>query len=247
MVSLSVKITRTCFVDQSCLQTELLESKNTFPLIGGGDLATTKPAKRDTSTVGIQVSLINPDGKGGGGRRSSSTSITSESVKKARSVYGAKQPKPRYHSTSGAAVGGSGTAPLSNSSSVSSLRAGEHSSQPATAAATSGQTSTVRNTRTVSLSPMKRPTTSVATPSVVGTNKHKATSSLALNSNQTAATRTHQSLRNGGRNFKASLVYLDKTANSSVAGCFLLNFQKKLPQYREKTTYCNSVSSRSDL
>ena len=149
------------------LQTELLESKNNF---GGGPMA----------SVGVQVSLLQEQ-KAAVARRASSSSITSESVKKASRVYGSKQPKPRYHSSGQA---------LSNSSSVSSLHgpAAAASSQPA-AAPTSAPPA--RTTRTVSLSPMKRSSATTMT------NKQKTTSALALNATATAG-RTHQSLRNGG-------------------------------------------------
>ena len=106
------------------LQSELMVSR------------TSKP-KRDTSNVGIQVGTA-PEKA----RRTSSSSITSESVKKAKSVYGAKQPKPRYHSAGVA---------HSNSSSVSSLPRDDAKPVPASAPAT-------RSARTVSLSPMKRTT-----------------------------------------------------------------------------------------
>ena len=148
------------------LQTELLESKNNF---GGGPMA----------SVGVQVSLLQEQ-KAAVARRASSSSITSESVKKASRVYGSKQPKPRYHSSGQA---------LSNSSSVSSLHGpAAASSQPA-AAPTSAPPA--RTTRTVSLSPMKRSSATTMT------NKQKTTSALALNATATAG-RTHQSLRNGG-------------------------------------------------
>ena len=153
------------------LQTELLESKNNF---GGGPMA----------SVGVQVSLLQEQ-KAAVARRASSSSITSESVKKASRVCGSKQPKPRYHSSSGQA--------LSNSSSVSSLHgpaATAASSQPAAAAAPTSAPP-ARTTRTVSLSPMKRSSATTMT------NKQKTTSALALNATATGG-RTHQSLRNGG-------------------------------------------------
>ena len=155
------------------LQTELLESKNNF---GGGPMA----------SVGVQVSLLQEQ-KAAVARRASSSSITSESVKKASRVYGSKQPKPRYHSSGQV---------LSNSSSVSSLHgpAAAASSQPA-APPTSAPPA--RTTRTVSLSPMKRSSATTMT------NKQKTTSALALNATATAG-RTHQSLRNGGTTYSHS-------------------------------------------
>merc|ERR1712110_146235 len=92
--------------------------------------------QRDTSNVGVQVTLLTESSNrpsNNTGRRTSSSSITSESVKKARQVYCAKQPKPRYYSAGVTSNGSHNTTTgnqikqnqnSSNSSSMTSLRCG---------------------------------------------------------------------------------------------------------------------------
>ena len=133
------------------------------------------------------------------GRRTSSSSITSESVKKAQKVYCAKQPKPRYYSA-GVTLNGPGSSNhgkpshnSSNSSSIASLRgdpacdqeADENpSSKPEPINENSNQLTNISNnhSRTMSLSPMKR------------SNNIKTSKS----SNASSPNKGHQSLRNGG-------------------------------------------------
>merc|ERR1711997_508318 len=120
------------------LQTELLDSRNN--LQAQQEQSTKQQNKpqsqqRDTSNVGVQVTLLTESSNRPSnttGRRTSSSSITSESVKKARQVYCAKQPKPRYYSAgvtlnSSHATTGNQIKPnqnSSNSSSMTSLRCG---------------------------------------------------------------------------------------------------------------------------
>ena len=134
------------------------------------------------------------------GRRTSSSSITSESVKKARQVYCAKQPKPRYYSAGVTHSSNTATGALSNttnissnSSSISSLRGGSggppdkdettSSIQPTKTISSnknSNQPNNSNHSRTMSLSPMKR-------------NNNKTSKSPTP-----AVQKGHQSLRNGG-------------------------------------------------
>ena len=131
------------------------------------------------------------------GRRTSSTSITSESVKKARQVYCAKQPKPRYYSAGITSSGNQGKPShgSSNSSSLTSLRCGSGGDQEGDETSNSiqvskqevsnensNQQSTISNnhSRTMSLSPMKR-----------NNNKNSKSPNTVLH-------KGHQSLRNGG-------------------------------------------------
>ena len=122
----------------------------------------------------------------------------SESVKKARQVYCAKQPKPRYHSAGVTLGGRGGTAQTtvnqnsSNSSSVTSLKCGSNevdeisSSLQQSKTEVSNKNSNQQNnngnnhSRTMSLSPMKR--------SINKTSK----------SPSTVNQKGHQSLKNGG-------------------------------------------------
>ena len=143
------------------------------------------------------------------GRRTSSSSITSESVKKARQVYCAKQPKPRYYSagvtlnSSHNTTTGNQIKPnqnSSNSSSMTSLRCGSvggdqegdeaNVTQPASKkeSINNNENSNQQNhSRTMSLSPMKR-----------SNNNNIKNNKISIGKCDPSPQKGHQSLKSGG-------------------------------------------------